>query len=163
MTSQDVLALYNNLERMSVEIWVDGGWGVDALLGQQTRPHADLDIAIEERNVPKLREALREEGYEETRRDSEHNFVLQDKMGHQVDVHAFIRDASGNVVGGIKYPTESLTGNGTIDGQPVRCISPEWMVKFHSGYDLKEKDFKDVSALCEKFGIPLPDEYARFR
>ena len=31
------------------------------------------------------------------------------------------------------------------------------MVRFHSGYDLKEKDFRDVSALCEKFGIELPE------
>jgi hypothetical protein len=32
------------------------------------------------------------------------------------------------------------------------------MVKFHSGYELKKKDFQDVSALCEKFGIELPQE-----
>jgi hypothetical protein len=40
--------------------------------------------------------------------------------------------------------------------------APEWMVKFHSGYPLKEKDFRDVSALCKKFGIDLPAEYERF-
>jgi hypothetical protein len=36
------------------------------------------------------------------------------------------------------------------------------MVKFHSGYELKDKDFKDVSALCQKFGIELPQEYTKF-
>jgi lincosamide nucleotidyltransferase A/C/D/E len=55
-----------------------------------------------------------------------------------------------------KYPAASLTGTGNIDGQAVRCVSPEWMVKFHSGYDLRDKDFRDVSALCKKFGIELP-------
>ncbi|MFM7534474.1 MAG: nucleotidyltransferase domain-containing protein [Acidimicrobiales bacterium] len=29
-----------------LDLWVDGGWAVDALLGEQTRPHADLDLAI---------------------------------------------------------------------------------------------------------------------
>ena len=29
-----------------VEAWVAGGWGVDALLGEQTREHRDLDILI---------------------------------------------------------------------------------------------------------------------
>jgi lincosamide nucleotidyltransferase A/C/D/E len=61
------------------------------------------------------------------------------------------------------YPADSLTGTGIIAGKDVRCISPEWMVKFHSGYELKEKDFRDVSALCEKFGIRLPEDYLKFQ
>jgi lincosamide nucleotidyltransferase A/C/D/E len=64
---------------------------------------------------------------------------------------------------GEMYPAASLTGAGTIERQAVRCISPEWMVKFHSGYDLKDKDFQDVSALCKKFEIDLPAVYKRFK
>jgi lincosamide nucleotidyltransferase A/C/D/E len=41
---------------------------------------------------------------------------------------------------------------------PARCLSPVWMVQFHSGYALKEKDFQDGSALCEKFGIAYLEE-----
>jgi lincosamide nucleotidyltransferase A/C/D/E len=43
---------------LGINIWIDGGWGVDALLGAQTRPHKDLDIAIEERDVAGLSAAL---------------------------------------------------------------------------------------------------------
>jgi len=50
------------------------------------------------------------------------------------------------------YPAGSLTGTGKIEGRPEMYFG-EWMVKFHSGYQLKEKDFRDVSALCAKFGI----------
>src|SRR5947209_17974785 len=57
---------------------------------------------------------------------------------------------------------QSLTGTGSIQGYPVKCISVEWMVKFHSGYELDENDYRDVSALCERFGIALPTEYERF-
>jgi lincosamide nucleotidyltransferase A/C/D/E len=45
----------------------------------------------------------------------------------------------------------------------VKCITPEWLVRFHTGYELDETDWSDVSALCERFGIPIPDEYARFQ
>jgi hypothetical protein len=37
------------------------------------------------------------------------------------------------------------------------------MVTFHSGYQLKDKDFRDVSALCKKFEIDLPPVYERFK
>ena len=37
MTPQRVLALLDLLEGLAV--WVDGGWGVDALVGRQTREH----------------------------------------------------------------------------------------------------------------------------
>jgi lincosamide nucleotidyltransferase A/C/D/E len=83
-------------------------------------------------------------------------------------VHVIVFDDKGNglygpVEKGIMYPAASLTGSGAIDGHTVKCISPEWMVKFHSGYELKDKDFKDVSALCKKFGIELPEEFAHFQ
>lgn len=32
-----------------MRVWLDGGWGVDALLGRQTRPHDDMDIVIEQK------------------------------------------------------------------------------------------------------------------
>jgi lincosamide nucleotidyltransferase A/C/D/E len=44
MSSGDVVELLRLLETSGVEVYVDGGWGVDALLGEQTRPHSDLDI-----------------------------------------------------------------------------------------------------------------------
>jgi lincosamide nucleotidyltransferase A/C/D/E len=93
---------------------------------------------------------------------------LGDENGGEIDVHVIVLDDKGNGIygppeKGEMYPAASLTGTGKIHGKKVRCISPEWMVKFHSGYQLKEKDFRDVSALCSKFGIELPAEYERFK
>ena len=69
----------------------------------------------------------------------------------------------GPAENGEMYPADALAGIGIIGGQTVRCISSEWAIKFHSGYELIEKDYKDVSALCERFGIELPAHYERFR
>jgi lincosamide nucleotidyltransferase A/C/D/E len=92
--------------------------------------------------------------------------VLGDKSGHEIDVHVIVLDEQGNGIYGRPenemYPAAALTGNGTINDRAVRCISPEWAIKFHSGYELKEKDYNDVAALCERFGIPLPDDYKQF-
>ena len=163
MTSIEVIDLYNHLNILGIKIWIDGGWGVDALLGKQTRPHEDLDIAIQQKDVPKLCELLEAEGYKEVKRDNQWNFVLGDPTGRKVDLHAFALDGQGNVVEGIPYPSASLAGTGSIDGQNVRCITAEYQVKFHSGYALREKDFKDVSALCDHFGMDYPEEYRHLK
>ena len=170
VTSREAIDLYETLENLGVEIWIDGGWCVDALLGEQSRPHKDLDIAIQQKEVSKLRDALLERGYKDIKVEIARawNSVLGDDQGREIDVHVIVLDSQGNGIygppeNGEMYPAASLTGNGSIEGRRVRCISPEWTVKFHSGYELKDKDFRDVSALCRKFGIDLPPEYTRFK
>jgi lincosamide nucleotidyltransferase A/C/D/E len=170
MTAADVLEIYFTLNGLGIHIWIDGGWGVDALLHRQTRPHKDLDIAMQAKDVGRFEQFLTSRGYRRVNLEIERpfNFVLGDGNGHEIDVHAIVLDEKGNGVygppeSGQMYPADSLTGTGMIEGQPVRCISAEWMVKFHSGYELKGKDFKDVSALCAEYGIDLPQEYSRFK
>jgi len=169
MNSADVIDLYTILENLGVEIWIDGGWGVDALLGEQTRPHKDLDIAIQQKDIPILRHLLQTRGYTDIKLEDARawNFVLGDEDSREIDVHVIVLDDKGNGLygppdKGEMYHAASLMGAGKIDGRMVRCISPEWAVKFHSGYQLKEKDFQDVFALCRKFGIELPIAYKQF-
>lgn len=161
MNLENVLDFYAQIEKCGIKIWIDGGWGVDALIGRQTRSHGDLDIAIQLKDMQKARRLLVEQGYKEIKRDNEWNFVMGDKKGHEIDFHVFVFDDYEHVVEGIKYPDGSLTGVGVIGGCEVNCISPEHMVKFHTGYKLRENDFKDVSALCKKFGLDYPEEYTQ--
>ncbi len=91
-----------------------------------------------------------------------YRYPLKQRGRAEVDFHSYTFDAHGKIVFGVEYPFDSLTGTGSIHGYPVKCISPEWMVKFHSGYELDGNDYRDVSALCERFGIALPAEYERF-
>lgn len=164
ISAMDVVHLLKLFEENQITIWVDGGWGVDALLGEQTRSHNDLDIAMLHKDVPFLRSVLEARGYKDMPRDDswECNFVLGDEFGREVDVHSFTFDAEGNNIFGVAYPFDSLTGNGNINGYPVKCISPEWMVKFHIGYKLDDNDYHDVKLLCQKFGIDIPPDYAEF-
>jgi lincosamide nucleotidyltransferase A/C/D/E len=49
MREPEVIDFYERMTDLGITVWVDGGWGVDSLLGRQTRLHKDLDIAIQER------------------------------------------------------------------------------------------------------------------
>lgn len=164
MTASDVIEIAQLLDHNHIEFYVDGGWGVDALLGQQTRAHADLDIAMQHKDAARIRALLEARGYRDVPRDDswECNFVLGDARGHEIDIHTYTFDAAGNLVNGVAYPIDSLTGTGSVNGYPVKCISPEWLVKFHTGYPLDENDYRDVKALCQRFGIEMPQQYAQF-
>jgi lincosamide nucleotidyltransferase A/C/D/E len=164
MSAADVVGFVTLLREHGIEPCLDGGWGVDALLGRQTRPHADLDIAVEHKDVPLIRALLEARGYRDVPRDDTRdcNFVMGDGEGRLIDFHSYTFDENGKLIFGLDYPPDSLTGSGSIDGFPVRCITPQWMVKFHSGYDLDTGDYHDVRLLCEAFDIPLPEEYERF-
>jgi len=164
MTAEDVLAIVTLLEQNGIQVILDGGWGVDALLGRQTRPHRDLDVAVRHTDVPKIRALLEAGGYRDIPQDDtwECNFVLGDEQGHLFDLHSCTFDDTGKSVFGVAYPYESWGGNGSINGRPVRCITPEWMVKFHTGYKLDENDYHDVKFLCQQFGIEMPAIYDPF-
>lgn len=91
MEETDVVELYELFRSHGLDVVVDGGWGVDALLGNQSRPHSDLDIALPHEQVPLLRRLLADRVYVPVDRPdtTRWNFVLGDTAGRQVDVHSF--------------------------------------------------------------------------
>lgn len=164
MSAADVVGFVDLCEQNDIEVYIDGGWGVDALLGKQTREHGDLDIALPHAYVPKLKELLGQSGYKDmqTEDQTESNFVMADDSGHRIDFHSYTFDKDGNNIFGVSYEPRHLTGTGVIAGHTVKCIPPEVMVEFHTGYELDEDDYHDVKHLCEKFDIPLPEVYRKF-
>jgi len=168
-TAEDVLALLDLADALGVRIWLDGGWAVDACLGEQTRKHADVDIVVTESEVAALVAALCEKGYRALPRSDTRpwNFVLGDPYGRDIDFHVVVLDDGGNAIygppeNGDRYPATALDGTGAITGRAVACVTPEQQVIFHTGYPVDEDDWADVSRLCARFGIPVPDDYARF-
>jgi lincosamide nucleotidyltransferase A/C/D/E len=145
-----------------VPIWVDGGWGADALLGEQTREHDDLDLVAELRLAPRVIELLVAQRYELVAGGAPKSFVLVDAVGRQVDVHPVTFDDEGGGVyvtddgGQWVYPAAGFAGRGRIADHAVRCLTPEVQVIVHNGYELAEKDFRELRLLHERFGVELP-------
>lgn len=165
MPSTDLLELLDNLERASITAWLDGGWGVDALLERQTRPHRDVDIIVCVADVPKVQEILGSRGFVVKEGKPPDSFTLADGMGLEVDVHAVFFDADGNGVYRMQngedwvYPAEGFSGQGSIDGHKVLCLTPTAQVLCHAtGYTQVEKDYRDMQLLQERFGVELPPQ-----
>jgi len=145
-------------------MWLDGGWGVDALLGEQTRPHDDLDIVVEERTLRRVRGLLEAEGFKDVPRPDTRpwNFVLGHDDGRLVDFHVVAFDAVSNGICGPpgtgQYPASAFEGTGSVNGLGVRCLTAEYQIS-RTGYEMRETDFHDVRALCEQFDLALPQRF----
>jgi lincosamide nucleotidyltransferase A/C/D/E len=165
LDTDDVLVVLDRLDRDRLVVWLDGGWGVDALLGRHSRPHRDLDLVIALGDCAAARDAL---AGLRLRHDPAAvpglpaRLVLADAGGRQVDLHPVVFDAHGNGwqeldegAWGV-YPADGLTGAGTVGGRQVRCLTPELQVRHHLGYPLGATDRHDLALLAERFGVAVP-------
>ena len=92
MEAAALLQVVDRLEEHGIDVWLDGGWGVDAC--SAARP-VSTTISI---------------------------------------------------------------SSPSVDGKPVRCLSPEVQVLVHAGYELTEKDYRELYLLRERFGVEPPED-----
>lgn len=159
--------MWTDLQRRGVRLWLMGGWGVDALLGRQTREHHDVDVLVEAESLEPFVRRLDALGYalayvwdDETWWVGERPtaFVHAHPDGREVDVHT-VRVTGGEVetLGTLPYAftAEGLRGRGVVGGVPVNCLTAEMQRAAHTGYDLPphhEADLRLLAALGGETG-----------
>ena len=145
------------LEDERIRSWVVGGWGIDALVGMQTREHHDLDLFVLDEDVGKMLEFLEAS-------DSGVRYLWSENRWHDGLPSAFVADIAGvevdvHVVGldgdavrilsehSIELPVHALSGSGRIAGRQVACATAQAQFAMHTGYDLPEKQLHDLENL----------------
>ena len=163
MDASAVRRLVAQLELTGIPVWLDGGWGIDALLGRETRPHHDLDIIVRVSDVPKVLEVLGTASFVVREGSIPHAFVLVGQSGHELDFHTVTFQTDGTAVHRMvngndwAFSADAFKGVGTVDGAQVQCLSTETQVRCHAqGYVPTEKDFRDMELLQQAFGVELP-------
>jgi lincosamide nucleotidyltransferase A/C/D/E len=152
MTASDVLWVLDVLAAAGVRPWLDGGWGVDALVGHETRKHDDLDLVIDSRDVGAALCALAGHGFVLFRDERPTAFVLRDPTDRRVDVHSIEMTPQGGIQhqpdgSGFLYDAAGLCGTGHVAGRSVRCLSVALQLRCHSGYELDADDLHDIALL----------------
>jgi lincosamide nucleotidyltransferase A/C/D/E len=150
MRASDVVAVLDALSRAGCRAWVGGGWGVDALAGRQTRPHRDLDLAIDADHEAAAITALGSLGFviETDWRPVRVELAAED--GRRVDLHPVVFGADGtgrqaDLDGGhFEYPRDGFT-TGSIEDVPVPCLTVDQQLRFHSGYEPRDHDRHDLA------------------
>jgi lincosamide nucleotidyltransferase A/C/D/E len=164
MPATAVLAVLAALDEARVDAWVAGGWAVDSLVFEQTRPHRDLDLAVRAEHVDVARSALHGLGYDLERDLRPVRLVVATPEGRSVDLHpvTFGADGIGRQPGDdgrvFDYPSDAF-GTGRIDGIVVPSLTAIQLVRFHLGYEPQQHDRQDMATLHARLGIEIPPPY----
>lgn len=161
-----LLQLLDVLAAAGVQVWLDGGWGVDALLGAQHREHGDADLVVRTSDLDRLRQALVPHGFAVAEDHLPTRLVLRTEVDEQIDLHPVVFDERGDgwQVGAspdgsdCRYPADQFT-TGTVDGWTVPCLGPQVQLAHHTGYPPRAHDVQDVRRLTARYGLAMPPGY----
>lgn len=159
MTAEDVLSVLTLLRQAETDIWIGGGWGIDALIGEQTRDHRDLDLMHRQEQEAAVVAVLSEQGFTESLDWRPVRFVVTDAAGRAIDLHPLVFNDDGSAEQASPVPERpfiypsSCFVSGTIGGVAVPCLSAAQQVFFHQGYEPSDRDRHDMAQLRRAFGI----------
>ena len=171
MHAADVGEVIDALELAGVDVWVSGGWGIDVLLGEQTRPHDDLDVIIRADDVEAAIRVTRDLGFSLMTDELPQGFVVRDTVDRRIDFHPVRFRSDGSAVQEIRgggewlFSVTGLLGAGSINSRKIRCLTPEEQAvraadqPGDAGYEPDETDRRDMRLLRDRFGITLPYPY----
>ncbi len=150
MNADDVVRVTVALADADVRFWIGGGWGVDALLGYQTRPHRDLDLVLAHEQLDTACLVLEPAGYSPHGGLAEHvpgallpeRRPLEDRRLLLLDLHPVDLATWPPVA-----TADSPFAAGAIDGTPVPCLSASLQREARRGYTLEAEDHHDLRRL----------------
>ncbi len=153
-------------ENADFQWYIDGGANITLYSGQQKREHKDLDVSIFKEDLDKLKELLKNKGFEIVKTD---HFLIR-KIGNQdaqnifndVDLHIHDRDEDGNLIinyTGAKFPKEYIepTKHKLSNGKEINLSHPALIV-YHKLYAYewdndRMYDISDLEQIVDKLEI----------
>ena len=156
-------------------VWLEGGWGIDALLKRETRAHRDIDIIVPLDHLAAAELELGKLGFVKNERATSMptRFVLRNSEGLEIDIHPVTFKPDGSAVhvytdvGGLKssyvYSPLALSGVGMVNGRVVPCTTAAEQIRQRLRYSpwcehrIRERgvstDLEDISSLLQVLGV----------
>jgi lincosamide nucleotidyltransferase A/C/D/E len=178
--AKSVVQIFRLLEESGVPVWLDGGWGIDALLKRETREHRDLDLIVPAECLNAAELVLGDVGF---LKDDHHTemparFVLRNSDEFQIDLHPvtfkpdgsaehlyFVEDADAKNLYPFVHSAAGLSGVGMINGRIVRCTTAAEQIRQRVERRYSpwaqarirangvSADLEDIISLQQEFGI----------
>ena len=148
------------LQSANVPHWLFGGWAVDFLVGEITRPHDDVDFVIWARDAQVVRRMLAQHRYTESVTHSSTDTTIFYKQEQRLEIVFIDRNQAGQIVTpGVWADWPWLAG--TFEEAPARLgdlmcpvtsaasllETKERYAQHPAGEPLREKDVADIERL----------------
>ena len=160
----ELLRVCRELSDAELTYWIAGGWGLDVLVGCETRRHGDLDFVLDRfhDDLPRVATILTGLGYERKTPlggtiwfpDAE---VYEDPRGHHIEILNInwkLLIAAGELLGSAPSPgpllgrdrrsapslLQRFAATGALDGVSLPALSVTAQQLFHLGYERREED-----------------------
>lgn len=152
VNKENLKEVLNLLDSLQIKYWIDGGWGVDILLGKQNREHRDIDVDFDGKFTELLLNTLKDKGYEITTDWRPTRIELHHPELGYIDIHPLIisEDGSAKQAGlndeWYAFKAEWFS-SAVFEDRIIPCISAEAQKLFHSGYELRDVDKIDLKNL----------------
>jgi lincosamide nucleotidyltransferase A/C/D/E len=176
--AKNVVQIFRLLEENGVPVWLDGGWGVDALLKRETREHLDLDLIVPIECLNAAESVLGDVGFLKDDHETQMpiRFVLRNSKELQIDIHpvTFKPDGSAEHINfredtqnlyTFVHSAAGLSGVGMISGRIVRCTTAAEQIRqraerHYSPWEQSRTrangisaDLEDIISLQQEFGV----------
>lgn len=177
--AREVRRVVSGLAGLGIASWVAGGWGIDALIGAQTRYHGDLDLVVADvvGEEERIKNALAGLGYDFRWKGEAgawwvpHPLSFCDARGATVEVLSInisVLRAAQRLFSplGATHDRGLLAmcvSEGIVDGVRTPCLSEPAQILFHEGYRGPEKESLDLNLLRGRpgdFVCPINGERA---
>lgn len=183
MTAENAVRILTDIKNLDIKVFLDGGWGTDALLEEQTRPHNDLDFLVEKKDLQALMHYLEENRFKQTDNFNKWWHMSFENETLIIDIHVIEFDEVGKAIYGPKvrddfpfpgiFPAYAFQATGKINGFEVNCLSAEYRVRSQTRallnlmpdnykHTLDKKDYIDLEKICNKFSIEMPEEHLSY-
>jgi Aminoglycoside-2''-adenylyltransferase len=124
----DIAEIGRLFDRAGLDHWLFGGWAVDFYVGEMTRAHEDIDLAVWSRDQTVIGELLAAHGWQHAPRPDEDGGTGYERNGVRVELMLLVEGERGEVLiafrNGTAMWSEDPLGSDvrTLEGTPARII-----------------------------------------
>jgi hypothetical protein len=145
-----------------IDYWLFGGWAVDFHVGRVTRDHADVDVAVWQADLDRIRALLEAQGWVQAPEPGEDGYTGYERHGLRLELAFLACDEAGTIYtplaeGRGDWPVGSFgETQGEVDGVRARVVDLASLIEDKSGprHDpaVLAKDRADVALLTSLHG-----------
>ena len=157
--TEDACEIIKYALQNEIKVYLDGGWGVDALLKRESRIHNDIDLFVELKHYHDYIYVIKQHGFEEVNTDytTDGHTVWKDDKQRIIDLHCFEFTDDGIVYEGDIFPSKTFSGIGKVGDITVSCIEP--LSQMVQSEQLLQRDVRKYDEAPE-WQLPEPGAFA---